>query len=505
MKKIIRTAWAAAMLGLTCLAATAGLALTSSPVIAGEVDPDVNHSGNLQIGYNEPLPAHRNVAIGLSKTMVVDLPRDVRDVVVSNPEFLDAVVQSSRRVFLIAKKLGAGANAFFFDENGEQILTVEVKVEYDVGPLERLFDRVIPGSNIKVEIVNDTAVLTGTVVNPADSARASDIASRFMVRPAEINQRYDLKVINLIRVEAKEQVMLKVTVAEVNRNAVKRLGVNWNGEHVGDSALNFNTDNGFPVTPGQGFDTTLFGITGPSSDLAQCATSALSLGGANYSCLSHQVRAFERNNLLKTLAEPTLTAISGETASFLAGGEFPIPVAQDKTGTITVEWKPFGVGLSFTPLVLSEGRISLKINTEVSELTSEGAVTFSSFAIQALKVRRASTTVELPSGGSLVMAGLISDDTRQNIDGVPGLKNLPILGTLFRSRDFQKKETELVVIVTPFTVNAVSASKLALPTDGLHPASDARADFLGQLNRVYGRQDALPAGRYEGNFGFIVE
>jgi pilus assembly protein CpaC len=501
MNKLFRTTLAAAMLGIGCLVAAAGF--VTAPAAAQSADEmDVNHHGNLRIGYSEPLPAHRAVAIGLNKTMVVEVPRDLRDVVVSNPEYLDAVVQSSRRVFLIAKKLGAGANAFFFDENGEQILTVEVKIEYDVGPLERLLERVIPGANITVEILNDTVVLTGTVNNPADAARASDIASRFIVRAAEKNERYDAKVINLLRVEAKEQVLLKVQVAEVDRESIKRLGVNWYGEHLGDSAIGGGSANGFPVTAGLGGNTNLFGVFGPSNNLANCATQASIQPG---SCLSGTLQAFERTGLMRTLAEPTLTAISGETASFLAGGEFPVPVAQDRD-TITVDWKPFGVGLSFTPMVLSEGRINLKINTEVSELSTEGAVSFGNGgAIQGLKVRRANTTVELPSGGSLVMAGLISDDTRQNIDGVPELKNLPILGTLFRSRDFRKKETELVVIVTPYTVNAVAANKLATPVDNLEPASDARATFLGQLNRVYGRSEQLPAGHYDGNFGFIVE
>lgn len=509
MNRIIRSTWVAAMIGIAGFPAYLGLLPAATPALAEADEYDVSHNGLLRIGYNERLPAVRHVMVGLNKSMVVELPRDLRDVVVSNPEFLDAVVQTSNRVFLIAKQTG-DSNVFFFDENGEQILTLEVRVERDMQVFNRLVERLIPGSHIVAEILNDTIVLSGSVISPADSAKASEIAARFMQRPAEPDQASPLKVVNLLKVEAKEQILLKVTVAEIQREVIKRFGFNWQGGTIGDSAFGLQTKNSFPVSGTFGGDTTLFGIFGPANNLNKCGTvgtlagvTSAPAGAAN--CLAQAMNAFERAGALKTLAEPTLTAISGETASFLAGGEFPVPVSEDKTGRISVQWKPFGVGLSFTPLVLSEGRISLKIATEVSELTNEGAVRLATISISGLKVRRANTTVELPSGGSLVIGGLISDDTRQNIDGTPGLKSLPILGTLFRSRDFQKKETELVVIVTPYTVNAVAQSDLTLPTDGFVPATDIQADFLGQLNQVYGRGSELPAGRYHGNYGFIVE
>jgi pilus assembly protein CpaC len=217
------------------------------------------------------------------------------------------------------------------------------------------------------------------------------------------------------------------------------------------------------------------------------------------------LRALEEDGLLHTLAEPNLTAISGETANFLAGGEFPIPVAQ-QLGTISVEFKKFGIGLAFTPVVMSEGRISLKVSTEVSELSNQGAVVLSNITIPALKVRRAETVVELPSGGSLVMAGLLSDQSKQALSGYPGLKSLPVLGTLFRSRDYLKDETELVVLVTPYVVKPVPRSNLAQPDDGFGWASDVNSDLLGQMNRVYGRNpERAPVGRFNGDLGFVVE
>jgi pilus assembly protein CpaC len=227
---------------------------------------------------------------------------------------------------------------------------------------------------------------------------------------------------------------------------------------------------------------------------------AWSSGGSR---ISHTIRALERNGLVRTLAEPNLTAVSGETAKFLAGGEYPIPVV-DGNGALAVRFKEFGVGLSFTPIVMSEGRISLKIETEVSELTNSGAVTLSNISIPALKKRQAKSTVELPSGGSIALAGLMKSDTRQNIDGMPGLKDLPVLGTLFRSRDFIKDETELVVIVTPYLVRPVARKKLGRPSDGLAAATDMKANFLGHLNRIYGKGSSMDAGSTK-DFGFIVE
>lgn len=515
-------AWSAiALVSLIGLPMTGGLATLAQPALAGAVNPDADHTGVLRIGFNEKLPAVRHVMIGLDKSMVVELPRDLKDVVVSNPLNLDAVVQTSNRVFLVAKKVG-DANVFFFDENGEQVLTLEVRIERDMQVFNRLIERLVPGSHIESEILNDTMVISGSVLNAADSARASEIAARFMMRPMEGNSTAPIKVINLLRIEAKEQVMLKVTVAEVQRDLIKRLGMNWSGASVGDSGLMGGTNNSFPLSNTSGKNGFLSGVFGPAGDLAKCllpstlgktlipgstgakgATSA-TVGAGPANCLSYSVEAFERAGLLKTLAEPTLTAISGETASFLAGGEFPVPVGQSNNG-ITIQFKPFGVGLSFTPLVMSEGRISLKVATEVSELTNNGAITLSSVTVPALKVRRANTTVELPSGGSMVIGGLIDTDTRQNIDGVPGLKNLPVLGALFRSRDFLKKETELVVIVTPYMVNPVARSQIALPTDNLDFGTDTQATLIGQLNRVYGKDAKAPAGQYKGNFGFIVE
>jgi pilus assembly protein CpaC len=297
----------------------------------------------------------------------------------------------------------------------------------------------------------------------------------------------------MITVEGREQVLLKVSVVEMQRNIIKQFGVNLDAlVNTGNFAFAAASALPFPI----------------SGALGQAvAGAAWSDGSSNVSAI---LQALEQDGLVHILAEPNLTAISGETANFLAGGEFPVPVAQDNAGsatpTITVDFKKFGIGLAFTPVVMSEGLISLKISTEVSELSNEGAVVLSNISIPALKVRRAETAVELPSGGSLVIAGLLSDQSRQAISGYPGLKNLPVIGTLFRSRDFLKSETELVVMVTPYVVKPVARQQLANPDDGFAWASDVNADLLGQMNRIYGRDpERAPVGNFTGDVGFIVE
>jgi pilus assembly protein CpaC len=294
--------------------------------------------------------------------------------------------------------------------------------------------------------------------------------------------------------------MLRVRVAEIQREVLKQLGVDMRAVfEVGNLTVRALSVNPFSLN----------GVLSPGLLTESAGVFGHYQNGSTD--VQGLIQAMERDGLLRTLAEPTLTAISGESAKFLAGGEFPIITGFScETGntncTSTVEFKPFGVGLGFTPVVLTEGRISLRISTEVSELTQENAVSTVTGSIPSLKVRRAETTVELPSGGSMVMAGLIQEKTKQEINGTPGLKDLPVLGTLFRSRDFQANQTELVVIVTPFVVTAVNDKQLVTPLDRLNIANDGQTILFGRLNKVYGvAGDAAKGTVYHGNVGFIVE
>jgi pilus assembly protein CpaC len=423
----------------------------------------------------------RFVRIGLNKSIVIKLPTDARDVLVGNPDIVDAVIRTKNTAYLFARAIGQ-TNIFFFDANGQQILALDLEVAQDMTALQKLIRRTIPGSRITVDTVGENVVLGGSAKTPAEAKLAFDLAAKFA------NDPEGKKVLSTINVLGKEQVMLKVRVAEVQRNVLKQLGINTSAIFsIGKFAFNLQNLNPFTnnvISPGAGYQ------------------GGFASGGDQASVL---LRAMERDGLLRTLAEPTLTAISGESANFLAGGEFPIPVA-GRDNEITIEFKKFGVGLGFTPIVMSEGRISLKVSTEVSEISTDVNITLGpNLNIPSLSVRRAETTVELPSGGSIAMAGLIKDNTRVDITGTPGLKNLPILGALFRSRDFQQNQTELVVIVTPYVVNAVQEQDLAVPTEGLINATDRQGILFGRLNKVYGSPGKRPSGSYHGNVGYIVD
>ncbi|MFV2092662.1 MAG: type II and III secretion system protein family protein [Hyphomicrobiales bacterium] len=431
------------------------------------------------------------------------LPRAARDVLVSNPAIVDAVVRTPERTFLIGKAIGE-ANVFFFADDGKRILTLAVQVSRDVTDLSRLLRRLMPTSRIKVESIGENIVLSGTTTNAVQADRAAEITGKFLDDPNRT------KVINMIAAQGKQQVTLKVSIVEMQRTLLKQLGVDAAAvTTIASNVINLASVNPFSVA-GQFLSATNASI-GQALVVAPTATvpNGYNIGAAvSGTGVSGVLRALERNGLLRTLAEPNLTTISGETANFLAGGEFPVPVAQ-RGDRISIEFKPFGVSLAFTPVVLDEGRISIKVATEVSELTNDGAFTVAGangITIPGLKVRRANTTVEMPSGGSLVMAGLIQEVSKQNLNGFPGLKSLPILGALFRSRDFNNSETELVVIVTPYIVAPTSLSKLARPDEGFAQPNDEEVTFLGRLNAVYGlRTGKHPSGKYVGDIGYMVE
>jgi pilus assembly protein CpaC len=450
--------------------------------------------------------------LALNKAAIIELDADARDVLVSNPAIVDAVVRTPRRIFLMGQKLGE-TNAFFFDEAGHQILSIDVHVMRDVSELQTAFHNDMPDTTIHAEGLNDSVVLTGMVNNSQEAARAADMAGRFVGDPT--------KVVNMLKTSANEQVLIKVRVAEIQRNIAKQLGVNLaEAAIVGGVPLVAESNNPFGL-----LGRALNDLSGGQSGQV-CTSGALPLAGGlctiHPNNLQGQFTALEQVGLAHTLAEPNLTAVSGETAKFLAGGEFPVPTSRDQLGNVVVEFKQFGVGLSFTPVVLSENRISLQISTEVSELTNEGAflqqtststdastgvsTTVQGLSIPALAVRRAETTVELPSGGSFAIAGLLQHTTKQDLDRFPGLGQMPVLGALFRSRDFQNNESELVILASAYLVNPTHESKLAAPTDGFIPASDADTIFLGRLNTVYkNNPGTTKAASADGQPGYIVQ
>jgi pilus assembly protein CpaC len=434
----------------------------------------------------------RFLSLGVGKSIVIDLPRDIKDVLVADPKIANAVVRSAQRAYIIGAAVGQ-TNIVFFDSAGQQIAAYDIAVKRDLNGIRAALKQTLPNSDIQIDGLGDGVILTGTAANPIDAQQAGDLAAR-LAGGAD-------KVVNSIIVRGRDQVMLKVTVAEVARSIIKQLGIDLSANLTyGTTVVNFNNINPFtvnnaPLVPGNALSTTF--------------------GGAP--TVQATLRAMESAGVVRTLAEPNLTAISGESATFISGGEFPIPTGvtcQTTTaGAIgqcvqTVSFKKFGISLNFTPVVLTEGRISLRVMTEVSEISNENSLNGGSggTTIPSIKTRRAETTLEIPSGGSMAMAGLIQDQTKQAINGLPGLSQLPVLGTLFRSRDYINNQTELMVLVTPYVVRAVAQKDLSRPDDGFASASDPQTELLGTINRIYGVPGRVePARNYRGAYGFITD
>ncbi|MCW5688344.1 MAG: type II and III secretion system protein family protein [Pseudolabrys sp.] len=471
--------------GLT-MALLAAAALTgAAPLHAADTGAGVPV---VQVAASEA--TSRFIPLGIGKSVAIDLPADIKDVLVADPTVANAVVRTARRVYMIGVKVGQ-TNIFFFDANGKQIAGFDIAVTRDLNGVRAALKQAMPDSTIRIEGVGDGIMLSGSAASAAESQQAYDLASRLVGDGT--------KVVNGITIRGRDQVMLKVTVAEVRRDVIKQLGIDLTAGRTGNP-VTFNSQNTFSAV-GQTLSETAFGVS--------------------YKGVTATLRAMDRAGVLRTLAEPNLTAISGETASFVAGGEFPIPngLSCDTTKSppvcqSQVDFKKFGVGLVFTPVVLTEGRISLKVMTEVSDLSTDNALTLTvpgatqSLTIPSITTRRAETTVEIPSGGSLTLAGMIQEKTKQQINGIPGLMQVPILGALFRSRDYINNQTELVVIVTPYIVHAVAQKQLSRPDDGFADPSDPSTALLGRLNRIYGdpgKASPPSAADYHGKYGFILD
>ena len=515
-------------------AAVAALALTqvASPVVAqtnaqpkrASMVRPINESAARVLPISTRNGATQRLTLSLDKAAVVQLDADARDVLVSNPDMVDAVVRTPRRIFLLATKVGQ-TNAFFFDAEGRQILSLDIRVERDVNDLGSLMRMSLPNAAINVQAMNDNVILTGSVNSALESTRAADLAARFAGDPK--------KVVNMLSVAGGGQVMLKVRIAEMNRSIAKQFGVDLTAAaKIGGVPMVASTSNPYgllgralsdlsgtqigDVCTGAFFPTgstststtvqTANGVTGLPV-ITQSANAATSCASPNNA--QGIMKALERVGLVHMLAEPNITAVSGETAKFLAGGEFPVPAGRDQQGNVSIQFKQFGVGLSFTPVVLGPGRISVQMSSEVSELTNTGSFTLggaggTGLTIPALSVRRTETTVELPSGGSFAVAGLMQHNTKQVINGFPGVKDLPVLGALFRSRDFQNDESELVVLISAYLVEPNAVSAFSAPTDGFVAPTDPETLLLGRLNAVYRRKEEPLAAQAPAPVGFIV-
>lgn len=444
--------------------------------------------------------AHRSLKLGLKKAIVIDLPVDAHDILVSDPSMADAVTRSSRRIYLFGKTVGQ-TNIFIFGADGQQIVSLDIAIERDVAGLQKTLRRFIPDSSINVEIVSDNIVLTGSVRTPQDAAQAADLAQVFLKGGEATTRtetasskggdvalfaenRQESQVVNLLQIEGEDQVTLKVTIAEVRREILKQLGF----------------DN--LVSNSKGLTVAQLGAPSASNAAATLGggLAALFKSSVGKYDISTYLSALEQAKVVKTLAEPTLTAISGQAATFNSGGQV-LYSTTDNDGNVTIVPYNYGINLAFKPVVLSSGRISLEIKTNVSEPAP--SVSGSTPTYQR---RSAETSVELPSGGSIALAGLIRDNVLQTSNGTPGVNKIPLLGTLFRQRTVERDETELVIIATPYLVRPVARNQLNRPDDNFSPEGDASAFLLNRVNKVYGgRQVPIADTQFHGSIGFIYK
>jgi pilus assembly protein CpaC len=397
-----------------------------------------------------------DITLSVGSGRLVRLSGTMTDLFVANDNIADVQVRSPTQIYIFGKAAGS-TTLYATDRAGRVIYSATVRVGQNLGSVDELLDMAMPEADIQATPLSGLVLLTGTVAQPADAAEAERLVQSFVGEGTQVVSR--------LRTATPQQVMLKVTIAEVSRSLTRDFGVNLeasaNGFLFGRGRLPFINDAGEAVLA----DTNGSIISGAGNLFGLNV-----LGGVDLS---------ENNGLVTILAEPTLTALSGETASFLAGGEFPIPVSQS-LGAVTIEYKQFGVGLAFSPIVLENGRISMRVRPEVSELSSEGSITLNGFEVPSLVTRRSETTIELGSGQSMVIAGLLRNSGNNSISRTPFLGRLPILGALFRSNSFRRNESELVVVVTPYLVRPVNASQIALPTDGFRHAGDPERIIEGE-------------------------
>ena len=433
-------------------------------------------------------PADPTMQIEVNKGRVIRLPRPVATVFIADPEIADVQVKSPTLVYVIGKKPGE-TTLYAADANETMLASVEIHVVHSMARLRGEVSRHYPDMPVRFGSLGNSIIIDGAVPTPAVAADIGRLAGKFVPEGGE--------VVNRLGITSPVQVNLRVRVAEISRAARKQLGFNWTVDgSVGSFAFGLATSNPFAVAQ----DVTADVISG-----------ALTTGTWNANVA---IDALADEGLVSILAEPNLTALSGETASFLAGGEFPILVPQGDF-RVTVEYKPFGVSVAFTPTILNGKLISMRVRPEVSELTEDGAVDFpfgdGSLRVPALRVRRAETTVELGSGQSFAIAGLLQNNTSHTVHKLPGLGDIPILGQLFRSDNFRRDESELVIIVTPYIVRpAASPAVMAEPTDGFSPPSDVERMVYGG---TYRRQPqtgarsivAADGSRVVGEIGFILD
>ncbi|MBC2777469.1 type II and III secretion system protein family protein [Parasphingopyxis marina] len=437
---------------INTLAAVAASALVAS-VGLGVTMPESAHA------QARPAP-QETLTLSVGRGQLINLPRSMTDLFVANDAVADVQVRTSRALYVFGKAAGE-TTVYATDSSGNVVYSANVRVGNNLDSVSSMLSIAMPEASIAVTPMNGMILMTGTVASPQDVEEAQALAQAFVGE--------NTQVISRLRTATPLQVNLQVRIAEVSRSVVRDIGFNL---------LTNDSTGGFQFGISRGRDGAINAATGQFTPLGG-TTGIAAAGNLLGLDITGALDLAETEGHASTLAEPNLTALSGETASFLAGGEFPIPLSQG-LGSVSIEYKQFGVSLAFTPIVLANGRISMRVRPEVSELSDQGAITLNGFTVPALTTRRAETTVELGSGQSFMIAGLMQNRHNTTVERTPGLGDIPVLGALFRSNRWRREETELVIVVTPYLVQPVSANQIALPTDGFQSPRDAERIFLGR-------------------------
>lgn len=395
------------------------------------------------------------INITMGKGELVDLKGEIADVLVADPSIADVVAIQASKLYVVGSKLG-DTNLVVLDANGNELQRFDIHVKIDETALQAYLNKNFPGENIKVQALNMRVMLSGEVSTPDIAGRVTAIVGAYMAQIMQKQGAADELIVNLLKVRGEQQVMLKVRILEANKTLLKELGIETSLTGTG-TGLGSNLSATVANTARTGLTQDPFGI------------GTLIFNDGTFGPAQLLLNALEKDNLVRTLAEPNLTAISGQEAGFLAGGEFPVPTGRDTNGNIIVQFRAFGVSLNFKPVVMSENRISLQLKTEVSSLSRENAVTLAQLSIPGLNIRRASTTVEVPSGGGLMIGGLLQSQTVQGMAGLPGVADVPVLGDLIKSRSFNRQESELVVLITAYLVKPYGESAAKAPAPAPTP------------------------------------
>lgn len=496
-KSFINASGPQKFLALLTLLALVALPAVSVWAAKGDLEPIINI---------EDIKAPPPLYVTLGKAELIDVEGDLADILVADPSIIDVTAIQSNRLYVVGMNVG-DTNLIALDAGGNVIRRLDVHVKYDLQAIQSLIEDLFPDEHATVSSVHDQILLTGTVSTPDAATKISSVVGRYVSNlQDQSGKTVDELISNLLEVRGEQQVMLQVKIVEATRNVLKELGLQTalnDPNELSATTIFGGTPSGSATSRGD----SLSFATGAGIALSQEATGIgrilADTGLRGIGQIGLVLNALEEENLVNILAEPNLTAVSGEQAGFLAGGEFPVPVGRDQVGNLVIEFREFGVSLNFRPVVLSDQRISLQMQTEVSSLDTDNAIILSDVTVPGLDVRRAETTVEIPSGGSLMIAGLLQSDAVKGMSGLPGVRKTPVLGDLVSSDSFRRNETELVVIVTPYLVEPYAETTRADPVPKQENNPLARV-FAANIRRVFKLEDESIFALDE-QFGYLLD